>query len=95
MLRGIHKKMIVVKTPPASPFECAYFILKNNAPEETREDKHAMLHEAQRILSENQPDRAPSRSRVSTTHARSFGFLLFLLGFLSGALLFCLLWATL
>lgn len=94
MLRGIHKKMIAVKTPSSSPFECAYFILRNDISEEIY-DKRAMLREAQRILSESQPRQESQRARFPKAHARLFGFLLFLLGFFSGAFLLCLLWATL
>ena len=80
--------------PTTSPFECACFVLKNDVSEENH-DQRAMLREAQRILSENQSTHPVNRSRTSSTHTRLFGFLLFLLGFLSGALLLCLLWATL
>lgn len=52
MLKGVQRKLIVLKTHQSDLFESAYFILRDT-PSEHRLTQNEMLREATRILREN------------------------------------------
>ena len=83
MLKGAQKRMVVVRTGTSTLFEAAYFVLRDDAPEENRP---SMLEEANRILDESfspRPTQTPPKSRKEQARA----LLCLALGLLLGALL--------
>ena len=91
MLKGIQKKMIMVKTGGSSVFEAAYFVLRSDKTAENT-DENAMIREATRILQES--ELYPRRNTPCSKKLRHRRMLLlfFLAGVLCGGLLLALLW---
>ncbi len=52
MLKGVERKLIMLQIRESDLFETAYFVLKENSQNPTR-DRNEMLSEANRILEEN------------------------------------------
>jgi hypothetical protein len=86
MLKGAQKRMVVLRTATSSHFESAYFILKDDAPRDEGGQELSLLEEANRILDQSfaPPARGQRRER---TFSRKQALLLFLFGFVIGALL--------
>ena len=84
MLKGIQKKMIVVKTSADSCFESACFVLKPR-PEKGRVSDEAMLYEARRIIAQSEKDRGKKR-RFFQKYPLRFAFIAFFAGVALGAL---------
>ena len=86
MLKGAQKRMVVLRTAASSHFESAYFILKDDAPPQGSEQGRSMLEEANRILNQSF---VPSRRACGSGRqfSRRQVLLLFLLGFVIGAML--------
>ena len=55
MIKGARKQMIVIRTGDSRYFDEAYFVLRGDAGHKTAHDTD-ILHEANRILSENRPN---------------------------------------
>ena len=66
MIKGVQRKMVVVKTDNSNVFETAYFVLRKNA--EMREKSHSdIMKEANRIIERRLPSnlfRARRRERI-------------------------------
>ena len=72
MLKGIQKRMIVVKTVGNRYFDSAYFILKNSS---EPFDEGSLLREAKGIVKENLAKRrTPKRSENAWRKQRIFFF---------------------
>ncbi len=84
MLKGVQRKLIVLKTNQSDLFESAYFILRD-IPDEPRLTQNEMLREATRILRENSHTGSHDRAGCPSP-------ILFLIGFFSGVLAVGLLW---
>ncbi len=90
MLKGIQKRMIMVRTDHSSLFETAYFVLRNDdAPVAT--DENAMIREANRILAESALSGKKKHTKSGKRRQRMLSLFFFLLGLLCGILLFALL----
>lgn len=90
MLKGIQKKMIMVRTDHSSLFETAYFVLRNDsAPAAT--DKNAMIREANRILAESAMSEKKKHAKSGKHRQRLLSLFFFLLGLCCGILPFALL----
>lgn len=82
MIRGVQRKIIVVKGEKNSVFESVYFLLRNDLSEKTRSEND-MLREANRIISENYSERKAKKAERRKRIRR--GLALFLIGILLGA----------
>ena len=80
MIKGAKKQMIVIRTGDSRYFDEAYFVLRGDAGNKTARDTD-ILHEANRILSENHPTGARTLPR------RWLKWLFFGIGCLCGAAL--------
>lgn len=89
MLRGIQRKMIIVKTDRSNVFETAYFVLRSEL-ERGDADANDLLAEANRIVSEN-GTRKP-RTEKRRRYGRFAAFCLFMLGAGIGVLASFLAW---
>lgn len=82
MIKGVQRKMIVVKTDKSNVFETAYFVLRSDAGKEDREARD-MLSEANRIVNESTEKKRP-RERKNKRFGRFAAFCFFLLGIIFG-----------
>ena len=86
MLKGIQKNIIVVKLVGSPCFEAAYFVIRSGR----KEPRHSeMVKEANRIISESDPQASKKGIRVMNRRER---LMLVLYGTLGGALTVALLW---
>ncbi len=86
MIKGCQREMIVVQTQESPVFESAYFILRRKPAVQEHTD---MVTEANRLI-------AQGSGEASRHKKRCLGrWWLFGLGFLSGSVLWLLLWALL
>lgn len=84
MLRGIQKKMIVVKTSADSCFESACFVLRPRLKRGSVTEE-AMLYEAKRIIAQIERE-GEKKKRPWSIHPLRFGLILFFIGTVCGAL---------
>jgi len=89
MIRGVQRKIIVIKGDKNSVFENVYFLLKNDIFESPRSEKDIM-REANRIISENYSDK--KRKKYEKRKKARRGLAIFLLGLLLGALSMISMW---
>ena len=78
MIKGACKQMIVVRTADSRFFDEAYFVLRREAKEHSR-DPNALLNEANRLINEH------TKEEKRKTHALRSRWVLFGLGILCGA----------
>ena len=84
MLKGVQKKMIVVKTSAESCFESACFVLRARGARGNISEE-AMLHEARRIIAQSEGDRG-KKKRFFKKYPLRFALIAFFVGFALGAL---------
>ena len=86
MLKGIQKNMIMVKLLGSPNFEAAYFVIRSGR----KEPRHGeMVKEANRIISESDPQAINKGTRVMDRKER---FLLVLYGVIGGAFSVAVAW---
>ncbi len=91
MMKGIQRKMIIVKTDKSDVFETAYFVLRSDA-DKSRSEALDMLGEANRIVNEGSDDRKSRRGKRKR-FGRFAAFCFFLLGIVFGTGSSFLAWA--
>ena len=90
MIKGVQRKMIVVKTDNSNVFETAYFVLRSDS-DRSKGDTVDMLSEANRIVNEgNEPKK--SKREKKKRFGRFAAFCIFLLGVVFGTASSLLVW---
>ena len=89
MIKGIQRKMIVVKTRGSNIFEEAYFLLRTDLADPSYEGD-SMLREANRIIAEN---RCSKDAKLAKGRRRLRAILApFVCGFICGGSVIALVW---
>jgi hypothetical protein len=83
MIKGVQRKMIMVKTDSSSLFETAYFVLRSDA-DKTRDEALDLLGEATRLVNQSYNDNE-KRKEKKKRFGRFAAFCFFLLGVIFGA----------
>ena len=83
MIKGIQRKMIIVKTDKSDVFETAYFVLRSDS-DKNRGEALDMLSEANRIVNEGETGKKSKREKRKR-FGRFAAFCFFLLGIVFGA----------
>lgn len=83
MIKGVQRKMIVLKPDKESAFETAYFILRTDIAE-TDTKGEVLVLEANKLIAENRP--TSKRKKQQRRERVKFGVPFFLFGFISGLL---------
>ncbi len=81
MIRGVQRKIIMVKGDKNSIFECVYFLLRNDISDKTKSEND-MLREANRIISQSASDK--KRKKAERRKRIRRGLALFLIGLILG-----------
>ena len=82
MIKGVQRKMIVVKTDNSNVFETAYFVLRSDSDKE-KNDALNMLEEANRIVNEGNEEKK-SKKEKKKRYGRFAAFCIFWLGAIFG-----------
>ena len=82
MIKGVQRKMIMVKTDNSNVFESAYFILRADS-DKSKSDALDMLSEANRIVNEGN-DQRKGKKEKKKRFGRFAAFCIFLLGVIFG-----------
>lgn len=90
MIKGVQRKMIVVKTDNSNVFETAYFVLRSDS-DKSKSDAIDMLTEANRIVNEGN-DTKKSKKEKKKRFGRFAAFCIFLLGVVFGTAASFLVW---
>ena len=90
MIKGVQRKMIVVKTDNSNVFETAYFVLRSDS-DKSKSDAIDMLTEANRIVNEGN-DAKKSKKEKKKRFGRFAAFCIFLLGVVFGTAASFLVW---
>ena len=83
MIKGVQRKMIVVKTDSSNLFETAYFVLRSDA-DKARDETLDLLGEATRLVNQDCDDKK-KRKEKKKRFGRFAAFCIFLLGVIFGA----------
>jgi len=90
MIKGVQRKMIVVKTDNSNVFETAYFVLRSDS-DKSKSDAMDMLSEANRIVNEGNESKKQKREKKKR-FGRFAAFCFFLLGTVFGTCSSFLVW---
>ena len=90
MIKGVQRKMVVVKTDNSNVFETAYFVLRSDA-ERSRCESADLLGEANRIINQGNEEKT-KRKEKKKRFGRFAAFCIFLLGVIFGSGSSFLLW---
>ena len=82
MIKGVQRKMIVVKTDNSNVFESAYFILRSDS-DKSKSGALDMLSEATRIVNESDESKKTKKEKKKR-FGRFAAFCIFLLGVIFG-----------
>lgn len=91
MMKGVQRKMIIVKTDKSDVFETAYFVLRSDA-DKCRGEALDMLGEANRIVNDGNGEKRNDRIKRKR-FGRFAAFCFFLLGIVFGTGSSFLVWA--
>lgn len=89
MIRGVQRKIIVIKGDKSSVFENVYFLLRNDISDANRSDGD-ILREANKIIAQNYSDK--KRKKYEKRKKIRRGLAIFLSGLLLGALSMVSVW---
>ena len=92
MIRGVQRKIIVIKGDKSSVFENVYFLLRNDISDANRSDRSDgdILREANKIIAQNYSDK--KRKKYEKRKKIRRGLAIFLSGLLLGALSMVSVW---
>ena len=89
MIRGVNRRVIVLRPDRGSAFETVYFMLKNEPQKPSAAEKD-ILREANKIISENYPEKRSYGGKKRKSFLR--GVIIFMLGVLLGVALSGAIW---
>ena len=70
MIKGVQRKMIVVKTDNSNVFETAYFVLRSDS-DKSKSDALDMLAEANKIVNEGNEPQKSKKEKTKTPSQQS------------------------